>query len=92
MTIKWTNEAKKHLQHIRDYIARDSVANANTFVKKLIAAPDQLIQFPQSGRMIPELQDPEKREVLLGNYRIMYHVVGGVVYITQVRHAARQFP
>jgi plasmid stabilization system protein ParE len=92
MNIKWTTTAKANIRHIQEYIAKDSVQAANDFVKKLLAAPMHLIDFPNSGRMIPELQDPYKREILLGNYRIMYYINRNTIFITQVRHSARLFP
>jgi plasmid stabilization system protein ParE len=91
MKIIWTDEAHSHIAAIRDYIAADSIKNANTLVGKILSAPNRLIRYPDSGRIIPELDDPQKREVIFGNYRIMYIVENNTVFITQVRHTARLF-
>jgi hypothetical protein len=42
------------------------------FVIKLIDRVDQLIEFPESGREVPEKNNPEIRELIEGNYRIFY--------------------
>jgi plasmid stabilization system protein ParE len=91
MKISWTDEARSQISVIRDYVAKDSVKNANMLVKRLLAAPNRLIRHPDSGRIIPELQDPKKREIILGHYRIMYRVEDNTAFITQVRHDARLF-
>ncbi|MDR2355563.1 MAG: type II toxin-antitoxin system RelE/ParE family toxin [Clostridiales Family XIII bacterium] len=91
MKILWTDEARFQISAIRDYIAKDSVKNANLFVKRLLSAPNRLIRHPDSGRIIPELKNPGKREIILGHYRIMYFVENDTIFITQVRHDARLF-
>jgi plasmid stabilization system protein ParE len=41
----------------------------------LIAAPERLAQFPESGRIVPELGRQDVREVLWRSYRIVYQFV-----------------
>ena len=45
--------------------------------------------FPRSGRIVPEVGDPAIREILLGNYRIVYRIKSGAVEILAVHHGAR---
>jgi toxin ParE1/3/4 len=45
-----------------------------------------------SGHAVPEYQDPAIRQVLEGNYRIIYRVGEEGVEILAVIHAARQLP
>ncbi len=61
---------------------------ASLFVHRLIEATDRLQQFPLSGRVIPEINAPDCREVIYGAYRIMYRVEGEEVWITGVVHGA----
>ncbi|MBP9068508.1 MAG: type II toxin-antitoxin system RelE/ParE family toxin [Bacteroidia bacterium] len=44
----------KDLRAINDYISLDSTFYAARFINKLIQRVDQLIDFPESGRMVPE--------------------------------------
>ena len=91
MTVQWTETAKDDLQGIWDYIARDSVFYADKYVNELLSATDILEVFPEIGRVIPEIGDPNSREIIHGSYRVMYLISEEIVYITQVTHGAREF-
>ena len=55
-----------------------------------VAAVDQLADYPQLGHPVPELQVPEIREVLVGNYRVVYRLEFiDVVEVVTVCHGAR---
>ena len=64
---------------------------ASLFVRRLVEATDRLQDFPSSGRMIPEINHPDCREVIYGAYRIMYRLEKGEVWITGVVHGARDW-
>ena len=91
MTVKWTQTASDDLQSIWDYIARDSVYYADKFINELLSASDILEDFPEIGRIIPEIGDTNTREIIHGSYRIMYLIYEDAVFITQVTHGARDF-
>ena len=91
MTVQWTETAKDDLQGIWDYIARDSVFYADKYVDELLSATDVLEIFPEIGRIIPEIGDPNSREIIHDSYRIMYLIGEETAYITQVTHGARDF-
>ncbi len=46
---------------------------------------------PRSGRVVPEVRDESVREVIHGNYRIVYRLRHDVVEIATVFHGARSF-
>ena len=80
------------LQAIQEYIARDSVRYAEELVDRLVSAVERLRDFPASGRLVPELEGTGLREIILGNYRIVYRILraGDVVEIITVYHAQRR--
>jgi plasmid stabilization system protein ParE len=88
----WAPRAIADLEAIRDHIAADSEQYASLVVDRLVAAPDRLLQFPESGRMVPEFGRPNLRELALRPYRIVYRLQGDVVEIATVFHAARMVP
>ncbi|MBX2819921.1 MAG: type II toxin-antitoxin system RelE/ParE family toxin [Rhodothermaceae bacterium] len=53
----------------------------------------KLEAFPRSGRMIPESEDDQLRELIYREYRIMYHVgdKNEEVLILTVIHSSCQF-
>ncbi|HYW05521.1 MAG TPA: type II toxin-antitoxin system RelE/ParE family toxin [Longimicrobium sp.] len=89
MNIHWSEQALSDAEDLRDFIARDAPAFAELFVDRVFEAVERLSDFPMSGRIVPEFRRPDLREVLLGSYRIVYHVVGDTVSVATVCHAAR---
>jgi len=90
--VVWSPVARADLDAIADYIAKDSPARAAVFVDRLIEAAERLAEFPRSGRLIPEIGDPDSREILLGPYRIMHHIEGDAVIVVAIVHGARRWP
>lgn len=89
--IYWTRQAREDLRAVRAHIARDAPATASAYVRKLRLSVGRLRQFPYSGEVIPEIGREELREVLQGNYRIIYRVSESRVDILAVFHSARIF-
>ena len=87
----WTAGATRHLEAIKDYISRDSDEQARLVIARLVGAADRLADFPLSGRLIPEVNESNSREVLSGPYRIMYRIEGDTVCITGIIHGARDW-
>lgn len=90
--VVWTLRAIENIEAIRAYIARSSARYATLHVERLFAATDRLQQFPESGRIVPELQRADVREEIVGSYRIVYLLGADVVHILTVFHGARLFP
>lgn len=88
--ITWTRWSIKDLRVIYDYISLDSPAYASRFIDKLIQRVDQLSQLPESGRIVPEKEDPQIRELIEGNYRIFYRLYRNNVTILRIHHSARK--
>ena len=88
--ISWTKKSLKDLRAINDYISLDSSFYAARFISKLISRIDQLIEFPESGRMVPEKNVHEIRELIEGNYRIFYRLQKEKVTILRIHNAARR--
>ena len=84
MKIKWSVPAVDDLESIRDYIARDSTLYASSFIEKILKIIDMLEEFPKIGREVPEADDPNIRELLFQNYRIMYRVLHDAIQIIAV--------
>ena len=70
--IKWSPQAIRDVESIRDYIAQDSRRYAELTVGRILASVERLRAFPQSGRVVPERGSAEIREVIVGPFRIVY--------------------
>lgn len=51
-------------------------------------AADRISTFPESGRIVPELNDPVVREIILGNYRLVYRAKSEFVELLTIYHGA----
>ena len=89
--IAWAPQAIEDVEAIRAYVARDSRHSADLLVERLVPAVARLEANPLSGRVVPEVGDEALREVIHGNYRIVYRLRFDLVEIVTVFHSARLF-
>ena len=87
--LRWTTQAVEDVEAIRKFIANDSDAYADLVVARLLEAVERLEHFPRSGRIVPELADPQLREVIESPYRIVYRLLDESVEILTVFRASR---
>ncbi len=87
--IVWTTLALDDLKQIHDYISLDSKFYADRFVSKIISRVDQLEVFPNSGRVVPDVNQEHLRELIEGNYRIVYKINTDHIGIVRIHHSAR---
>lgn len=87
--VRWTPEAYDDLEAIFLFIARDSPEFAATFVDRIIRSTDRLASFPRSGRVVPEFDTENLRELLVGSYRIIYRIKDDYVHLLTIIHGAR---
>ena len=88
--INWTEQAKTDLKGIADYISIDSVKYAQYQISRIISATKNLKNFARIGKIVPEIRDSKIREIVTGNYRIIYLIVNGSrIDILTIHHSAR---
>jgi plasmid stabilization system protein ParE len=92
MPIVWSPQSLRDLDAIHQYIARDSLRYADLTVGRIFNAVEHLLQFPRSGRIVPELDEPEIREIIVGRFRVVYRARGATIEIATVFRASREFP
>ena len=85
----WTRQSREDLRQIRAFIARDAPATASAFVRRLRESVDRLRSFSESGQVVSELGREDIREILRGNYRIIYRTGRYRVDILTVFHSAQ---
>jgi len=87
--IEWSFKAENDLFEIIDYIAQDSLEYALSFYEQVREKIENLIQFPKMGRIVPELDEPDIRELILRNYRIIYRISEKKIQIVRLFHGSR---
>lgn len=90
--IVWSPQALADVEAIRAYIAEGSQLYADLVVRRIVASVERLVDFPESGRMVPERKRRPIREVVVGPFRVVYRLHGGNVEIATVFRASRLFP
>ena len=87
--VRWTLQAAEDLHAIAEFVALDSPHYASLLAVDIVAAAERLADFPLSGRIVPELGRTDVREILSGNYRLIYRVRETLVEILTVCHTRR---
>lgn len=87
--VRWTRTAADDLEEIAGYIAEDAPTAARRFVRQLRDAARSLKELPERGRRVPELEPMELRELLHGDYRLVYRIEPEAVLILTIAHGAR---
>ena len=85
--VHWADVAENDLIGIIEYIAEDSLANAINVFEKIKKKASSLNQFPQRGRIVPELKDQGiilYRELIVAPWRIIYRISGKKIYVLAV--------
>lgn len=85
-TVRWSPQA------IAEYIERDSLFYAKAVVEKIMSVTRQLVEFPFSGRVVPEFRDDNLREHFVCQYRLIYYVRGDQIIIAAIVHGRRLLP
>jgi addiction module RelE/StbE family toxin len=90
--IRWTDQAVEDLRRVREYIERDSPRYGRLVAERLYEATQRLEMFPRSGRVVPEFNLDHIREIIAGEYRIVYRVEADAVTLLTVFRSTRVFP
>ncbi|NCQ67942.1 MAG: type II toxin-antitoxin system RelE/ParE family toxin [Microcystis aeruginosa W13-15] len=89
MKVFWTETAVNHLSSIYNYISQNSPQYAQRLVERLTRRSEQIANFPFSGRLVPEFETEQIREVIEGSYRIIYYIKPEQIDVIAVLHAAQ---
>jgi toxin ParE1/3/4 len=85
--IVWSDEAVSDLDRISQFVSRDSGAYARSIVRRILESTGRLKSFPRMGRVVPEVEDDNFRELLIYNFRVIYRIEETTVTIAGVAHS-----
>jgi addiction module RelE/StbE family toxin len=92
MKLFWTETAKQDLRAIRNYIAADNPTAAKRWGNLLRERARNALDAPLAGRKVPEFSRDDIRELIEGNYRIIYQVLEDRMVILTVFEGHALFP
>ena len=84
--LRWSQRARADLKAIHDYIAKDSPLNAKAVAREMLQRASTLTATPRIGRAVPELNDPNVREVPVHSWRVIYQLRGEDIFIVTLVH------
>ncbi len=90
--VEWAQPASKDLENIIDYISHDNVDTAITVFKKIKSKCKTLNQFPDRGRIVPELKAYgilSYKELIISSWRVIYRPSDQKVYVLAVIDSRR---
>src|SRR5262245_13770010 len=90
--ITWDPLALDDLEEIVRYIERDSPVAARRLVQRVFDRVERLKRYPHTGGFIEEDNRKIYRQLIQGNYRVIYRSDGKDVFVVAVYHAARLLP
>ena len=92
--LRWAPIARQDLRDLLAYIAADNPLAARRFVKSIFRLVHQLPDFPESGRVVPEFEDPTIRELVRRPCRVVYRIRAehSMIEIARVWHARQGAP
>lgn len=75
MKLVWTRTADESLEVICEYLTDAASAEvAREIEMKIISRAEEILEFPRSGRVVPEMAAPWFREVFVDAFRIIYRL------------------
>ena len=92
MKIIWSPLAVDRALKIADYIAQDKPSAAEKWINTVFSKVEQLKSSPEIGRIVPEINNTQFREIIYGNYRIIYRIEKKRISILTIRHGKQILP
>lgn len=74
--VTWTKRSIEDIYEIREYYLSYSPKLATETTDQIFEKGEYLSQFPKLGRIVPEFDNKDLRELIYNNYRIIYRLVG----------------
>ncbi|MEX0783195.1 MAG: type II toxin-antitoxin system RelE/ParE family toxin [Dehalococcoidia bacterium] len=88
MRVEWTDEAQADLDNIAEFHANDP-ARARAIIDSVVRRMEQLALFPRSAGLIPGANPAHIRQLVEGQYRVLYAAGPETIMVLGVPHASR---
>jgi len=89
LKILFTPTVKVQFLSAISHIRRDKPSAATRFRQRAEKSLKRLLEYPDSGRFIPEFPELPYRELIVPPYRFFYRVKDDIVWIVAVWHGAQ---
>lgn len=86
MEVIFTDHFLQRVEECIDYIALDHIPTAVKWAEGVLDHCQKLSKMPGSGRIVPEFGRPEIRELIHGNYRLVYELKTSQIDMLTIWH------
>lgn len=90
-SVVWAESARAGLDEVVAYIAEDSRELAVRVLQEALQTASSLSTLAERGRVVPEFNDPAKRELFVFRYRLIYELTEEQVVVQAFLHGSRDF-
>ena len=88
--ITFAESALRDLEDVCEWYASQGVPEVGQrLVGEVVASVEQVAQFPESGRVVPEFETPRLRELIQPPFRIVYRLDDDTVRVVRVWRSER---
>ena len=92
MEVIFTDRFLTRVEKCTDYIALDDIPTAIEWAEGVFTHCEQLSSQPESGRMVPEFNRKEIKELIHGNYRLVYEIKSNRIDMLTIWHVRQSLP
>ncbi len=86
MEVIFTDRFLTRVEECTDYIALDDIPAAVKWAEGVFKHCEQLSAQPESGRIVPEFSRAEIKELIHGNYRLVYELKSNRIDMLTIWH------
>lgn len=92
MEVIFTVRFLTRVEECTDYIAIDDIPTAIKWAEGVFKHCEQLSAQPESGRMVPEFNRAEIKELIHGSYRLVYEIKSNRIDMLTIWHVRQSLP
>jgi toxin ParE1/3/4 len=89
--VAWSYVALGNLIEANKYISNENPEAARKVINDIYETGNKIKEFPEKGRIVPEIRRNNIREVFCFEYRIIYRIESKRIFILTVRHMKQRF-
>ncbi len=86
----WTEKCLQRIEEICEYIELDSVSSSNKFANEIFSKEELIRNNPRIGKIVPDYEIEEYRQIIVGNYRLVYQFDEISIQMITVRHCKQE--
>ena len=90
MKVAWSFVALGNLIETNKYISSENPEAARKVINDIYDTGNKIKEFPEKGRIVPEIRRKNIREVFCLEYRIIYRIESRRIFILTIRHMKQE--